>query len=149
MRDKLIFSLMVLSPIFTFSQASSRADSANQLILSGQACTDRIYVKVEMPPALKVSSEDYADTLAAYLVSQNESLQNKTLVFKFVVTCHGEINSIESITSNIREKDVFAKAILHYSNLWLPARQNGYIVNSYAKLTIVFGNNTISIGVSQ
>lgn len=149
LRHKLFILVLILSPTFSFSQTSSRADSANQLIMSGHDCSDAIFTKVETLPALKVSRTDYADTLAAYLVSKQVFLENTTLVFRFVVTCHGEINSIESNPADLKEKEVFEKAILFYSNLWLPAKQNGYIVNSYVKLTIEFGNNTISIGISQ
>ena len=50
---------------------------------------------------------------------------------------------------NEPNEDEFEKAILLYSNLWLPARQNGYIVNSYVNLALVFGKGTLGIEVSQ
>ena len=149
MRHKLMFLLLVLSPIFAFPQTSPAADSANKLILNGQDCTDRFYTKVQMLPSLKVSKKEYADTLGAYLTSHKAFPRNRTVEFRFIVTCHGDIHSIECNTADVRNKEVFEKAILLYSTLWLPARQNGYIVNSYVSLALEFDKNTLGIEISQ
>lgn len=149
MHHKLIFFLLILSPLFSFSQTSARADSANKLILNGQACTDRTYTKVEKMPALKVSNQGYADTLGAYLQFHAAFPQNRSAKFKFIVTCHGEINSIECYTTDVQEQKEIEKAILLYSALWVPARQNGYIVNSYVSLTLNFVNDKLDIKISQ
>jgi hypothetical protein len=149
MRQKLVFLILVHSPMFAFSQTSPAADSANKLILNGQDCTDRTFTKVQTLPALKVSKEEYADTLGAYLTSHKAFPRNRTVEFKFIVTCHGEIRSIQCNTADVRNKEVFEKAILLYSTLWLPARQNGYIVNSYVSLALEFNKNTLGIEISQ
>jgi hypothetical protein len=149
MRHKLVFLALVLSPMIAFSQTSPGADSANKLILNGQDCTDRFFTKVQVLPALKVSKVEYADTLGAFLKSNKAFPRNGTVEFKFIVTCHGEIRDMRCNTADVRKKDVFEKAILLYSTLWIPARQNGYIVNSYVILTLEFDNNTLGIEISQ
>jgi hypothetical protein len=149
MRHKFVFLLLVLSPMFAFSQTSPEADSANKLILNGQDCTDRTYTKVQTLPALKISTEEYADTLGSYLKSNKAFPKNTTVEFKFIVTCHGEIHSLHCHPSDVGKKEILEKAILQYSSLWLPARQNGYIVNSYVTLTLAFDKNTLGIEISQ
>jgi len=151
MRYHLVFLLLFFSPMLTFSQTSPAADSANKLILDGQDCDDRTFTKVEKLPALSVSKEAYADTIGAYLTSHDAFLRKKIVEFKFIVTCHGEIRQIQCETGNLSNEEVeaFKKAILLYSSLWLPARQNGYIVNSYVNLALAFGKGTLGIEVSQ
>jgi hypothetical protein len=149
MRYKLVFLVLFFLPTFAFSQSSPGADSANKLILNGRDCTDRTFTKVETLPALRVSKEEYADTLGTYLKSHKAFPRNSTVAFRFIVTCHGEIRSIQCKTLNISEVDEFKKAILLYSNFWLPARQNGYIVNSYVTLTMATDKNMLGVEISQ
>jgi hypothetical protein len=149
MRHKLMFLLLIVSPMFSFSQTSPAADSANKLILNGQDCTDRTYTKVQTLPSLKVSNKEYADTLGAYLTSHKAFPRNRTVQFKFIVTCHGELKSIECNTEDVRNKEVFVKAVLLYSTLWLPARQNGYIVNSYVRLELECNKNALEVEIFQ
>ena len=149
MRHKLVLLLLVLSPMFAFSQTSPEADSANKLILNGGDCSDRTYTKVQTLPALKVSKEEYADTLGVYLKSHKAFPKNGTVEFRFIVTCHGEIRSVQCNTADLRNKAVFEKAILLYSTFWLPARQNGFIVNSYVSLALDFDKNPLDIKISQ
>ena len=63
MRHKLVFLVLFLSPMFAISQTSPGADSANKLIQNGKDCDDRTFTRVETLPALRVSKEEYADTL--------------------------------------------------------------------------------------
>ena len=149
MRHKFFYLIFLLSPVLASAQVSRAADSANKLILNGKDCDDRTFTRVEVPPSLKVSNEDYADTLSTYLKAHKAFSGNDLVEFRFIVTCHGEIRSLTCYTADVVKKADIEKAILLYSGLWVPATQNGYIVNSYVRLALQFDKNALTIKISQ
>lgn len=141
--------LILVIPTFAFSQTYSSADSANQIILNGGPCSERTFIRVEKLPSLIISKEAFEDTLTSYLKSVDAFYKNKIVKFKFVVTCHSEILNLLSFQGFGSKEEAMRNAILKYSKLWLPGRQNNFIVNSYVTLEFEFNNGKLNIYIYQ
>jgi hypothetical protein len=159
MLNKIIFFLVVLFPTFTFSQRTVSlpvnsesyisADSANKLINSGGACSDRTFTKIEKLPSLSIPKSAFEDSITSYLKYKNNFYNIERIRFRFVVTCHSEVKEIQTESGNSSNQNEIQKAILRYSNVWIPGRQNGYIANSYVSLEIEIQNDKLAISISQ
>jgi len=144
-----VFLLILFFPIATYSQSPISADSANKIILNGGNCSDRIYTKVEKPPSLTIPKQAFEDTLTKYLKSKGAFYNNEVVKYKFVVTCHAEIKDIQPISGSSSDEHALKQAILNFSRLWLPARQNDFIVNSYVSLEIDTREGKLNVAISQ
>lgn len=149
MLNKLLFLLIFLSPVLSFSQIQISADSANKLVMNGGDCSDRTFTRIEKLPSLKIPQEAFEDSLALYLASKNLSYDNESVIFQFVVNCHGEIRNISKIYGSAPHEKDLIEAIQKYSNLWLPGRQNNYIESAYVKFYIEFKEGKLNIQIKQ
>ena len=159
MSHKIIYFLILLSPIPafsqspisppTYSQSYISSDSANRLINNGGDCSDRTFTKIEKIPSLSIPTLAFEDSITIYLKSKNAFYNNETIKFRFVVTCHSEIKRIQKISGNSSNENEMQKAILKFSNVWLPGRQNGYIDNSYVSMEMKIENDKLAISISQ
>ena len=144
MQDKFVLLLFVVCPIFAFSQSYISADSANKIIMNGGDCSDRTFTKVEKLPSLRISKQAFGDSIVTYLIAKGISVEEGTILLQFVVNCHSQIKDIEILSSNLSYDRTLKESLLKYSGLWLPARQNDYIVNSYVLLKMKFEGNKLS-----
>jgi hypothetical protein len=149
MLNKFIYFLILLSPTPTFSQSYISSDSANRLINNGGDCSDKTFIKIEKIPTLSIPKWAFEDSITSYLKSKNAYYNNETIRLRFVVTCHSEIKQMQKISGNSSNENEIQKAILKFSNLWLPGRQNGYITNSYVSLEMKIENDKLAISISQ
>jgi hypothetical protein len=150
MQHKIILLLISFFPIFAFSQSNnSRADSANKIIMNGGDCSDRTYTKVQILPSLKISNQAFVDSVSIYLKSNKIKFGNGTIRLLFVVDCHSRITNIQKLSGNISDLVTLKTVLLKFSDYWLPARVNNYIVSSYVGLEMEFKKhmlNNITIG---
>ena len=149
MLNKFIYFLILLSPAFAFSQSHISSDSANRRINNGGDCSDRTFTKIEKIPSISIPKRAFEDSIASYLKSEGAFYDSETIRFRFIVTCHSEIKQLEQIAGNSSNENEIKKAILKFSNLWLPGRQNGYIDNSYVSLEVNIDNDKLAISIYQ
>ena len=149
MRNNYFFLVIIFSPLITFSQSYISADSANKIILNGGDCSDITFTKVQKLPSLKISIQAFEDTLTEYLKSKGTFYNDVAVKYRFVVSCHSEIKNIQLISSSVSDEHALRQAILKFSTLWLPARQNNFIVNSYVSLDIDIKEDKLDISISQ
>ncbi len=145
----IVLSLILLSPTLTFAQSYISADSANKIIMNGGDCSDRTFTRVEKIPSLKIPKQSFEDTLTLFLKSKKAFHNNQTIVFNFVVDCHAEIHNMQKLYGSVSDEKTIREAILKFSGLWLPARQNNYIVSSYVTLKMGFTDDKLNIDISQ
>jgi hypothetical protein len=143
MQHKIIILLISVCPIFAFSQTYISADSANKIIMNGGDCDDRTFTKIETLPSLKISREEFVDSISKYLKSGWTSFEDGTIKLRFIVDCHSNIKDLKSISGDISEAAALKTAIIKLSHLWLPGRQRNYRQSSYVVLTFEFKNNVI------
>jgi hypothetical protein len=144
MKHKIILLLVSVFPVFAFSQSYISADSANKIIMNGGDCSDRTYTKVQNLPSLKISNQSFIDSMSIYLKSNDISFGNGTIKLSFVVDCHSKISNIQKLSGNISDLATLKAMVLKFSDYWLPARQNNYIVSSYVSLEMEFKKNMLN-----
>jgi hypothetical protein len=144
MNHKIILLLVSACPIFAFSQSYISADSANKIIVNGGDCGGRTFTKVQTIPSLKSSNQAFIDSISIYLKSNKIKFGNGTIRLSFVVDCHSKITNIQKLSGNISDLATLKDVLLKFSDYWLPARQNNYIVSSYVSLEMEFKKNMLN-----
>jgi len=143
-----IFLLIVLLPTCLFSQSSLWSNvSASKKIMQDDC--DKIFTHVEILPSLKISNEAFEDTLTSYLKAKKAFFKDNKIRFKFVVTNQSKIFDLITDSGDIKEEMIVREAIENFSNLWVPAKQNGHIVCAYVRLEIDIVDDKLHIGITQ
>jgi len=143
-----IFLLIVLLPTCLFSQSSLWSSVAASKKIMQDDC-DKIFTRVEILPSLKISNEAFEDTLTSYLKAKNAFFKDNKIRFKFVVTNQSKIFDLITDSGDIKEETTVREAIENFSNLWVPAKQNGHIVCAYVRLEIDIVDDNLHIGITQ
>jgi hypothetical protein len=139
---KNLFILPLFFPFFLNAQSRNLSDS-----ISETDCNDRIFVKVQEPPKLKISQEAFTDSLMTYLSSKKNRLKDKIIFISFIVTSKSEIfDLINESTGNIKDKDL-EDALFSFSNLWLPAKQNSFIVCARVRCKFEFRDKSLQMKI--
>jgi hypothetical protein len=136
---KLFLLLLVFSPFCLHAQS---ADSG----------CDHIFVVAQHLPSLKISNDDYGDSLKAILQTKDFPLKNYDITYSFVVTDKSAIDNIKAILGKvpkekILQEAILQEAILQEAHLWNPATQNGYVVCASVQLHLQISKNKISVEV--
>lgn len=149
MTCKLVLTICLLLPTFLFSQTDIW-DSKSKRVLEDD-CDEKVFERVEEIPTLKVSNDNYADSIISFLKQRQITLINKKVVFAFIVTSKSEIFNFRLFlrTMDMGDVEQVEDAILKYHDLWMPARQNSHIVCSYVKLQLEFTKDKLNIRVFQ
>jgi hypothetical protein len=136
MIKKLVTIIASLLPLLAFSQ-SNIWDPKNRDTLE-EHCDGKVFDKVEVLPSLSVSAAAYGDSLNIFLRQRGLDLRGKTVKVSFIVTSRSKIFNLTTLYPDLDEKEDLKAAILNFSNLWIPARQNSHIVCSYVNVEMSF-----------
>jgi len=144
---KFILIVSLQLPTFVFSQTDIWSQKYKETFKND--CDHKVFDKVEEIPSLKVSREAYADSLTFFLREKMSQFRYQKFIFSCIVTSRSEIFNLRMLAGNFDDEGVFETAILNYSDLWLPARQNSHIVCSYVKLEMEFTKAKLNIRIYQ
>jgi protein TonB len=105
----------------------------------------KVFTKVEVAPQFpggdaawqKFLSKKSAGKLIMTIPENNVSLKKSTLL-QFIVTKEGTISEIDVINTSDSLLKKEAIRVMKQSPKWIPATQNGRIVNAYRKVLIDF-----------
>ena len=112
-------------------------------------CDDKIFTRVENIASLKISNERFEDTLTSYLKAKKAFFNNEKIRFIFIVTTQSKIFDLTTDSGEIKNETIVREAIVNFSNLWAPAKQNGRFVCSYVRLEINIVDDKLHIKITQ
>jgi hypothetical protein len=141
----LFIALLFLVPFLSFGQ-NPPADSANKNLVF-ESCDERIFIKTEIPPSVKLGAAALSDSISKYIANKNISFNKAAALFKFIVTAKGQLLEIRNDYGYTPNETVLKDALLFYSGMWVPAQQNTHIVCAYAQCEMRFENNKLTIKV--
>jgi hypothetical protein len=148
MKKSLQLILILLLPVFLFSQSTSNSNPSSAEIIE-KNCNGRVFTKVEQLPALNIPKEQFEDTLTAELKSRKFSLKNNGIIYKFVVTSQSQILDIMIDSGRVSKENILKETVLKFPDLWAPAIQNGRAVCAYVRLKIIFADGKLNIAILQ
>ncbi len=145
----LIVFLLVSSPVFLKAQPSLFGnDSASRKIMEND-CDGKIFTRVEHIPSLKISIQEFEDSLTSLLKSKKAFHKTDRIIFKFIITTKSQMFELSREYGEIKKENIVKEAIQSFSNLWLPAIQNGRAVCSYVRLDMTIQEDKLNIKVVQ
>jgi len=148
MLKRLLIVPILFFPIFLFAQGTLISDDASRTIIERE-CNDKLFIKVEQLPSLKIAKEAFEDTLVSELKSRNFSLINSKITYTFLVTSKSEILNISIESGDISKEKILRQTLSQLSSLWAPAQQNGRIVCAYVRLKMDFNDSKLHIDIMQ
>ena len=149
MLKRTVLILLVILPTFLFAQSSLWGNDTTSKRIIQNDCDDKIFTRVENLASLKTSHKTFEDTLASFLKLKKAFPKNGKIRFKFIVTTNSQIFDLEKDSGDIRKEAIVKEAILNFSNLWLPAKQNGRLVCAYVRLEIDIVDDKLDISITQ
>lgn len=148
MGKRFIFFFALFLPSLLFAQKDIFTDPAERRILEND-CHGKLFEKVEELPSLKISPAAYADSLASFLRAKGVRFKAQSVVFSFIVTPKPELLDLTKYSGEVRKQKQFEEAILKFSNLWIPAKQNGHIVCASIKLKLSTHEDQLTFEIFQ
>lgn len=139
--NKLLVFLLLILPISSLAQ-SSFSDPK-------QECTGPVFTVVEQLPALKISKEAFADSLATALSKKQFPLKNGQITYRFIVTRQSTILDLRVDSGGLSTQRILKEVILHFADQWAPARQNGHLVCAYVRLKISVTDERLTSSIFQ
>ncbi|HMK25480.1 MAG TPA: hypothetical protein VK483_05560 [Chitinophagaceae bacterium] len=147
MTKKFIAIILSILPTVLFGQNIS--DPENKKAVKEDCPHEIVFDKVEILPSLSVPLSAYADSLKMFLQQRNINLKGKKVMFRFIVTSRSQISGLGMHYPALDDKEDLQDAILNFSHLWVPARQNSRVVCSYVNLEISFIKDKPDIRIYQ
>lgn len=138
----LILSLFCL-PVFASAQ-NVYANPENRTIIK-KDCGNKILDRIENPPSVSITEDEYAHKLETYLKDNNAFVNNADVTYKFVITStSGMIGLTKEEGSYAHDKELQA-AITKHADLWKPGTENKKMVCAYAHLEIKIKDNQLKV----
>ncbi len=147
--NKILACLLLASfPLLVTAQKSFWTDSTNKIILE-EDCHGYLFEKTEEPPSLKISLQSFSDSLTSYLLARKVKLKKQTITFSFIVTSKSQLLDLRKVAGDAQKENIYGDAIVHYADLWTPAKQNSKVVCCYVKLTLITIDKKISTTIER
>lgn len=108
---------------------------------------DHIFTTVQHPPSLKISNDNFQDTLAEALKSRKFPFKNNEIIYDFVVTKESAIEDLVIVSGHVPKEKQLRAAFLDFAGLWVPATQHGFQVCASVRLKLKFSDNNVRIEI--
>ena len=131
MIQKAVFIILALTPFVSSSQSIKSGTQAYDQIMEAD-CDTKLFTKYEERASFKVSKEALEDSITVYLKAHNAWKDKRKFRAQFILTKKSHIVDFERYRGDLEISDV-EKAVLRYSELWLPARTNNLEICAYVK----------------
>lgn len=104
---------------------------------------------MEVLPSVNIKKEAFEDTLASYLKAKKFFEKNRSVKYRFVVTTNSHIIDIQKESGNLANEIIVKEAIVSFSYLWNPAKQNNHNVCAYVRMEIFFQKEALKVFISR
>lgn len=146
MLQRLISILLVLIPVLGTAQSITRGNPEYEGIVKNDC--QPVFTKTEELPTFKISKQAFEDSLTVYLKANHAFNTRGKFTLQFLLTRKSQILDLTPIRGSL-PNDIFTKAFLHYSKLWLPAKQNYREVCAFVKCAIQIKQEKLIVKVYQ
>ena len=146
MLQRLISIWLILIPALGTGQSINRGNPEYDEIVKNDC--QRVFTRTEVLPTFKISKQAFEDSLTGYLRANHAFKTRGKFTLQFLLTKKSQILDLTRTHGSL-PNDVFTKAFLHYSKLWLPAKQNYHEVCAFVKCTVQIKQDRLTVTVFQ
>ena len=144
---KIIAIILIAIPAFSFAQYTGDDTTYTKAIEAD--CDGKVFTRVETIPSVKNGNAAFADSISNYLKAKNISFKNTKVAFRILVSSKSQLLVIRKEDGNVSNEPVLKEALLLFSNLWIPAKQNSYIVCAYVRCEMEFIDDKLTVNIRQ
>jgi hypothetical protein len=145
----LFLFLLASSPAFLKAQPSLFGNDSTSKKIMENDCDEKVFTRVEQIPSLKISIQEFEDSLTSLLKSKKAFYKTDRIIFKFIITTKSQMFELSREYGEIKKENIVKESLQSFSNLWLPAIQNGRAVCSYVRLDMTIQEDKLYIKVVQ
>ena len=120
------------------------ANPENRKIIKTE-CGNKILDRIETPPSLNITADDYANKIETYLKSKNALTNDQKISIKFVVTSSGNIIGVSKEEGSYAAESILFAAISENASAWKAGMVKGKAVCSYKHIEIKVKDNKVKI----
>ncbi len=142
---KILLLPVIVLPLSVFSQDLLDNNQASKLLFQNE-CNGMVFTKIETLPSFKISKSAFEDSLTWFL-KDRKAYVNSRILLSFIVTKNGKIFNIKKLVGEGIRDQVLEESLQKFSDMWLPAKQNGNTACSYVKLWIEIKRKKLQVSV--
>ncbi len=138
-RSLFLFTLCFIS--FSLNSKCQNIQSTDSIATNKNTdeVNDKIFIKVEVEPAFPGWNNYLRDNLNTQVGADNGAPEGTyTVVVRFIVSKNGHISEVSAETRQGYGMEEEVIRIIKKSRKWIPATQNGRVVNAYRRQPVTF-----------
>ncbi|MEO7048807.1 MAG: energy transducer TonB [Ferruginibacter sp.] len=145
MKQIFSFAILLLVAKAGFCQTSKTSDNTNPTVVVPVRVNDeeKVFTKVEVEAKFPGENGSWATYLRKNLYANIPSDKGcdpgtYTVIIRFIVSKTGKVSDVTAETNFGYGMEAEAMRLIKKGPDWIPAHQNGYIVNAYRRQPITF-----------